>query len=466
MAKTCTFASILLALALTSAVAKEGSCAAAGTCLDSVEFETDGGLALMQKKAIAHHVAQSQAKGHGHEEIEYAQNAQDAEVAENAQNAEKAVDAENAKEAVNALHAQKADVAKNAKNSKYAINAENAEQLCGMEATADEPEKCGQLREIIASFDKKDNGNLTLLQQDPKQVLAGKETAKKLARRAKALVRKLQDNDAHGDDDHHDPYESPDPMCQDADNATIAQDAEKAKCAMNAVNAKFAKNAVNAKEAMNAKDAEEAENAENAEKAEFAEYAVYAELAIKKVSTEPAPATCDATMFEVADPTGGCMCMPDYQRPEGMNTTGACTPIPSGSTAAPPATSMAPGSTGTMPPTSEAPGSTGTMPPTSEAPGSTGTMPQPSMAPGSTAAPPATSMAPGSTAAPPPICNATMFEVADPTGGCMCMPDYQRPEGMTTGACTPIPLDLPPMNGNGTPGELPPLTGGELPPLD
>jgi len=64
MAKMFTFATILLALALNLAVASEESCTLGGSCLESVDLETDAGLALMQRKATAHHVTHPNAKGH------------------------------------------------------------------------------------------------------------------------------------------------------------------------------------------------------------------------------------------------------------------------------------------------------------------------------------------------------------------------------------------------------------------
>jgi hypothetical protein len=52
MAMKVTFTTILIALAWNVALATEESCAVAGNCPESVDFEMDGGLALIQKKAL------------------------------------------------------------------------------------------------------------------------------------------------------------------------------------------------------------------------------------------------------------------------------------------------------------------------------------------------------------------------------------------------------------------------------
>jgi len=229
----------ILLCVLVPSIAAEESCALSGNCFESVEFESDSGLGLLQSKVRAHRAVAAR-RGDG--AVPFAKDATNAEFAENAEYAENARTAAMAR---NAFAAQNARVAAVATKALFAEEALEADRACHVDAS-------------LGDDTKKD------------------------------------DNDNDGADE--DPYSK---ECGGSSDATAVSGATDARCAGTAENAR---NAFNAMFAVNAIEADNASNALFANQAEFTDFAKEAGFAIRAKTRKASATQEECEGYELGNP--------------------------------------------------------------------------------------------------------------------------------------------------------------------
>lgn len=279
---------LFCALASNLALGMGESCAMTGNCLESTEFETDGGLALIQKKVRAHRVS---GKTTG--------TTSDVPFANQAVNAVSAIEAKNSLNAILAWRADKALHAKTALNAywsnyaataKYAFTATKALHTCGESTDEGVAAACKKMVAIAAQSNNGDDddddagtsgaGGIGAFFQARQKNRAKKYKAEKLSRRAKAIMKTLalktsSDNfpSKEAFDTENDcwfAYDSKEAVPETAVNATCAKEAENSDLAENAGHSVYAVSADTAGQAQYASDAENALFAQIAADAEYA----------------------------------------------------------------------------------------------------------------------------------------------------------------------------------------------------